>query len=148
MNGAQIFETAVIIPKWTASPPDFVISSSLLSTSPEIFFAFKKKTINMNKYLLHGKLTAKPDFADQLAGILIDASKLVSTAKGCNLYLINKDKDDVSSIWITEVWDSKEDHDNSLKDESVRELISKAIPILDGPPQKGQELEVLGGIGL
>ena len=102
----------------------------------------------MNKYLLHGKLTAKPDLAAELENILIQASELVSTAKGCNLYAISKDSNDLNSVWITEIWDSKEDHDNSLKVAGVRELIMKAMPILDGQPQKGQELEILGGTGL
>ncbi len=102
----------------------------------------------MNKYLLHGKLTAKTGHRDELAAILIEASKLVSTAKGCNLYVIGKEKNDINAVYVTEIWDSKEDHDNSLKAEGVRELIMKAMPILDGQPQKGQELELLGGSGI
>ncbi len=45
-------------------------------------------------------------------------------------------------------WDSKADHDNSLQVAGVKELISQAMPILDGRPEKGQELEILGGAGL
>tara|TARA_R110002049_G_scaffold266197_1_gene442430 strand:+ start:184 stop:489 length:306 start_codon:yes stop_codon:yes gene_type:complete len=100
----------------------------------------------MNKYGLHNKLTAIVGKADQLAEILIQASALVSPAKGCHLYAVSKDKTDEHSIWITEIWDSKEDHDNSLSLPGVRELIGQAMPILDGPPAKGQELEVLGGV--
>lgn len=102
----------------------------------------------MNKYGLHGKLQAKAGQADQLAAILIQASKLVSTAKGCHLYVIGKDASDKNSVWVTEIWDSKEDHDNSLKVPGVRELIGQAMPLLDGQPQKGQELELLGGFGI
>jgi quinol monooxygenase YgiN len=102
----------------------------------------------MNKYLLHGKLMAKPGASDELANILMEASKLVSTAPGCKLYLISKDYQDANSVFVTEVWDSKEDHDNSLKIEGVRDLIMKAMPILDGQPTKGQELELLGGTGI
>ena len=102
----------------------------------------------MSKYLLHGKLIAKPGQRDELAAILIEASKLVSTAKGCRLYIVGIDKDDSNSVFVTEIWDSKEDHDNSLKVEGVKELIMKAMPILDGMPAKGQELEVLGGAGI
>ena len=86
--------------------------------------------------------------SEKLTQILLDASKLVSTAKGCHLYLISKDKTDDESIWVTEVWDSKEDHDNSLNTESVKALISQAIPLIDGRPEKGQELEILGGKGI
>lgn len=99
-------------------------------------------------YLLHGKLTAKPEKAEELANILLKASKLVSTAKGCKLYVISKDKNDVNSVYVTEIWDTKEDHDNSLNVEGVRELIMTAMPILDGQLTKGQELEILGGAGL
>lgn len=99
-------------------------------------------------YLLHGKLQAKPNQANELADILLDASKLVSTAKGCKLYVIGKDENEPNSVYVTEIWDSKDDHDNSLKVEGVRELIMKAMPILDGQPTKGQELEILGGTGI
>lgn len=100
----------------------------------------------MNKYLLHGKLTATDGNGGKLTSILLDASKLVSTAKGCNLFVISKDNINNNAVWVTEIWDSKEDHDNSLKVEGVRELISQAIPILAEQPQKGQELEVAGGL--
>ncbi len=99
-------------------------------------------------YLLHGKLNAKTGYTDELANILLEASKLVSTAKGCKLYVISKDQSDSNAIYVTEIWDSKDDHDNSLKVEGVRELIMKAMPILDGQPTKGQELEILGGAGI
>jgi len=99
-------------------------------------------------YLLYGKLTAKPGEADRLAEILLAASKLVSTAPGCRLYLIGKDGNEANTVYVTEIWESREYHDNSLKVEGVRELIMQAMPLLDGQPTKGQELEILGGIGI
>lgn len=102
----------------------------------------------MNKYLLHGKLMAKPGQREELATILLDASKLVSTAKGCKLYVIGIDNGDNNAVVVTEIWDNKEDHDNSLKVEGVRELIMKAMPLIDGQPTKGQEIEILGGKGI
>jgi quinol monooxygenase YgiN len=97
----------------------------------------------MNKYLLQGKLTAKDGQRQSLAEILIKASKLMATAKGCHLYAVAFDEQDSNSVYITEIWDSKVDHDNSLKVDGVRELIMTAMPILDGQPQKGQELEII-----
>ncbi len=99
----------------------------------------------MNKYGLHGKLTAQEGQVDALANILLEASVLVSKAKGCRVYAISKEDNDV---WITEVWDSKANHDASLENQAVRDLISKAIPLLAGKPEKGQELNVLGGFGV
>ena len=102
----------------------------------------------MQKYLLHGKLTAKAGYRDQLANYLLEASQLVSAVKGCRLYVIGKDESDINGVYVTEIWDSKEDHDNSLKLEGTRELIMKVMQILDGQPTKGQELEVIGGTGI
>ena len=102
----------------------------------------------MSKYGLHGKLKSIAGSGEKLTQILLAASKLVSTVKGCRLYLVSKDKTDNDTIWVTEVWDSKEDHANSLNAEGVKALISQAMPLIDGRPEKGQELEVLGGKGL
>ena len=101
-----------------------------------------------NKYLYHGKLTAKAEHKDELVKILLEASQLVSTVKGCKLYAIGISPNDANSVYVTEIWNSKEDHDNSLKLQAVRELIMKAMPILDGLPTGGQELEILGGTGI
>ncbi|MCF2490737.1 putative quinol monooxygenase [Dyadobacter sp. CY347] len=99
-------------------------------------------------YLLHGKLNAKAGHAEELANILLEASQLMSTAKGCKVYAVGKDANDLNAVYVTEIWDSKEDHDNSLNVNGVRELIGRAMPIFDGQPSKGQELEILGGAGL
>ncbi|MFK7970075.1 MAG: putative quinol monooxygenase [Bacteroidia bacterium] len=102
----------------------------------------------MHKYGLHGKLNATPGNADKLADILLQAAELVSSAQGCHLYVVGRDESDENSVWITEIWDSKEDHDNSLKGDDVRALIGQAMPLLDGMPTKGQELRILGGAGI
>jgi quinol monooxygenase YgiN len=104
----------------------------------------------MEKYLLHGKLTAKSGHADELSEILVQASKAVSTAKGCKLYVISRDNSDVNAIWVTEIWDSKADHDASLTADGVKELIMKAMPIIDreAPKDNGQELKLIGGVGI
>ncbi len=104
--------------------------------------------MHMNKYGLHGCLNAQPGKAHELVQILIKASKLVSTVKGCRLYTIGTDKTKPDTVWITEIWDTKEDHDKSLQIPDVRQLIGTAMPLLDGPPAKGQELSVLGGFGI
>lgn len=100
----------------------------------------------MKKYGLHGKLKAKEGQGDALAEILVQASALVIHAKGCHLYMVSRDPQEKESVWVTEVWDNKADHDQSLNVEGVRALISKAMPLLDGQPEKGLELEVIGGI--
>ena len=61
----------------------------------------------------------------------------------CAEYSVSIDLNDENTIWIYEIWDSKESHDQSLQDPNVRNLISTAIPILAEPPQKGIETKVL-----
>lgn len=100
----------------------------------------------MTKYGLHGKLKAVKGEGDALAEILVQASALVSTAQGCHLYMVSRDSEEEENVWVTEVWDSKEAHDESLKMEGVRKLISQAMPLLDGQPEKGLVMEVLTGI--
>lgn len=111
----------------------------------------KKVTFNpspMKKYFLHGKLVAKSGQASQLAQILLEASKIVEKEKGCRLYAISTDSNKKNCVWITEIWDSKNDHDASLKNEKTKELITKAMPLLESAPEKGQELEFIGGFGI
>lgn len=102
----------------------------------------------MTFYGLHGVLKAQEGKGNDLATILLEASHLVSQSEGCYLYLISNDNLDKNEVWITEVWRNKSDHDKSLQEPAVKALISRAIPILNGDPQKGQELDVLGGHGL
>jgi quinol monooxygenase YgiN len=77
----------------------------------------------------------------------MQASNLVSNAKGIYLYVVCKDAKDPDTIWVMEAWDTKEDHDNSLKIEGVKELIGRAMPLIDGKPE-GTVLNVIGGKGV
>lgn len=97
-------------------------------------------------YLLQGKLTAKTGKRDELADILIEASKLIKQAKGSKFYIVGKCLEDSNDVYVTELWDSKENHDNSLNYPGVKELIMRAMPILEGNPEKGKEIEVLSEI--
>ncbi|MEP6948023.1 MAG: antibiotic biosynthesis monooxygenase [Ginsengibacter sp.] len=101
----------------------------------------------MNKYGLFGKFKSKEGKREELISILLEAAKLVSTAKGCHHYIIYKDTKHEDGVSVSEIWDSKDDHDNSLKIEGCMELISKAMPLIEGNPE-GMVLEVIGGGGL
>ncbi len=129
-------------------PNDFIrrLDKGLL-TYKAVMQKINNKNIFMNKYGLYGKFKTQKGKRDELISILLQASKLVSTAKGCHQYIIYKDAGDENSVFVSEIWDSKEDHDNSLKIEGCMELISKAMPLIDGKPE-GTSLEVNGGKGL
>lgn len=100
----------------------------------------------MAKYGLHNKLVAIDGKQQELASILVQASNLLKALVSCKLYLVSLEKEDNNAVWITEVWDSKEEHAHSLSDPKVKSFISQAIPLLASPPKGGQQLEILGGI--
>lgn len=102
----------------------------------------------MKKFGFQGTLQAKKGKGTALAAILLQAADVLASAKGCRLYLIGQDVMQEDLIRVTEVWDSQEDHQNSLKMEEVRALIGQAMPLLERMPEKGIETTVLGGKGL
>jgi quinol monooxygenase YgiN len=59
--------------------------------------------------------------------------------------MVNQDIQKPEVIWVYEVWESKEDHDSSLQDERVKQLIAEAGALLGSKPEPGMELVTLGG---
>ncbi|MBT1685902.1 antibiotic biosynthesis monooxygenase [Fulvivirgaceae bacterium PWU37] len=107
----------------------------------------EKTTISATKYGMTGKFRAKPGEAEKLAAILLEASRQVSVVKGIRLYAVGRDPKDENVIHVMEIWDSKEDHDQSLTLPETRALISQAMPLIDGKPE-GVALEMVGGLGV
>jgi len=95
-------------------------------------------------YGLIGKITATPGQRDELIEILIS-----STARmpGCLSYVVARDSTDSDGIWISEVWNSKANHDASLALPAVREAIAKGRPLIAGFGNRVETIPV-GGVGL
>ncbi|MBI5944587.1 MAG: antibiotic biosynthesis monooxygenase [Chloroflexi bacterium] len=94
-----------------------------------------------------GKLTAQAGKRDAVIEILLRASSVVAQLGGCRAYIVNEDVADATCVWVFEMWDNKDAHDASLKDERVRSLIAEAMPLMGGTPS-GAELRVAGGHGI
>lgn len=80
-------------------------------------------------YGLVGELKAVPGKRAELVGYLLEGS---GAMPGNLAYIVAEDLSDPDAIWITEVWRSKADHDNSLSLPAVREVIAKARPLIAG----------------
>lgn len=95
-------------------------------------------------YGLIGNMIAAEGQRAALIAILLESS---ASMPGCLSYIIAEDSGNADSIWITEVWDSKESHAASLSLPSVREAIVRARPLIAG---FGQRIETtpVGGHGL
>jgi quinol monooxygenase YgiN len=94
-------------------------------------------------YGLFGKMLAQPGKRDELLQHLIRVGEM----EGNYLYVVNSDPTDPDAIWIYEAWRSQADHQASLQQQAVIDLIAKARPLIAG---FGERFEVtpLGGKGL
>jgi quinol monooxygenase YgiN len=99
-------------------------------------------------YSLIGSLKAQPGKGEDLVGALLEASKMIRDAPGLHSWVVHSDPGEPDRVWMTEVWDSKEAHDASLRMPGVMEHIQATMKIVAGPPERGAELVPRGGIGL
>ena len=91
-------------------------------------------------YAMCGKLIAKPSQRGQLVEILLRAAQTVGQLSSCRLYAVNEDLADEVTVWVMEIWDDKEAHDASLKDERVRALIAAVISSTRTPSRSGSRV--------
>lgn len=94
---------------------------------------------------LMGKFGAHVGQQSALAEYLLQAAELMRQAPGCKLYVVQTSGE--HDVWVTEVWETKHDHDNSLKIEGVPELIAQARPLI-AKMSEPIWTEVWGGKGL
>jgi quinol monooxygenase YgiN len=119
--------------------------SSVIGTAAFAFFPQETKPQRTTKmYGLIGKILASDGRRDELVSILLDGT---DEMPGCLSYIVAKDAIDKNAVWVTEVWDSKESHANSLKLASVQAAITKARPMIAGFGERF-ETEPVGGDGI
>ncbi len=102
----------------------------------------------MQQFALLANLSTAPKDRDALVKILTQAVKIIETIDGCLQYILYKDAENAELVWISEIWESKAAHEQSLTREDVRALIGQAIPLLKEPPEAGIKLIPVVGKGL
>jgi quinol monooxygenase YgiN len=93
-----------------------------------------------------GSMKTKPGHRDEVVDILLSGADGLRTA-GCDLYIVGTSDTDDVTIWVSEVWQSKEKHDASLQLPEAKAAIGQAMPMLTGE-FTGQEVTVVGGLGV
>lgn len=93
-----------------------------------------------------GTMKTKPGHRDQVVAILLSSADGLRAA-GCHLYTVGVSEAEPETIWVNEVWQSKEHHDASLRLPETQAAIGQAMPMLSGEFSQ-QELTVVGGLGL
>ncbi|MFE5602147.1 antibiotic biosynthesis monooxygenase [Streptomyces sp. ARC32] len=91
-------------------------------------------------------MKTRPGFRDEVVSLLLSGADGLRAA-GCDLYLVGRSDDDETTIWVTEVWRTREHHDASLELPEAKAAIGRAMPMLTGEFTK-QEMTVAGGLGL
>jgi quinol monooxygenase YgiN len=95
-------------------------------------------------YGLIGRMTSKPGERDALLALMLQGAE---NMPGCLNYIIAKDTGNENAVWITEVWQDEEHHQESLQLPSVRDAIAKAMPLIAGM-EPGVVTDPVGGVGL
>ena len=95
-------------------------------------------------YGMIARIKAQPGKRAELAAILIEGT---GTMPGCLNYVVAEDMADPDTLVVTEAWDSKQSHDDSLKLAAVQAAIAKGRPLIAGF-DKLAETVPLGGVGL
>ena len=95
-------------------------------------------------YGLIGRMIAQPGKREELAEILLGG---IAGMPGCLSYVVALDEEREDSLWITEVWESREKHQASLELPSVQAAIASGRPLITGFGERF-ETSPLGGTGL
>lgn len=99
------------------------------------------------RYAMHVRFQAKRGKGGALAAVLLEAAAALDQVDDCLLYVISRDPGDADVVFVTEAWTTQEAHDAALEDRVTRELIGRAMPLIEGRPQAAS-LRALGGKGV
>lgn len=93
-----------------------------------------------------GSMKAHPGRRAEVVELLVQGADALR-AVGCFQYTVGVAADDEVTLWVSEVWESREAHDASLQLPTAREAIARAMPMLAGGFTR-VETVVEGGLGL
>lgn len=97
------------------------------------------------RYGLVGEIVAVDGRRDDLLAVLLEAAG--DAMPGNMHYVVHTSDAHPDSVWVTEIWESREAHAASLELASVQALIGKARPLIAGFGTR-IELTPHGGYGL
>lgn len=101
----------------------------------------------MSTFGMYNKFTTHPGQRDLLVKHPLSAARLMESAAGCRLYIVNTSSTEADVVWVTEVWDHEDDHRASLSIEGVRPIIQASMPLLAKPPEQIRVVPI-GGKGV
>lgn len=106
------------------------VAAALMAVSPA----------SAERFGLIGHVTAKPGMRDAM----IEALSPLIGAKGCLNFVIAKDPKTEDGIWLSQVWESKEIHDQIYEDDLFKAVMDKTRPLMVGFDQNNVTVPVVG----
>jgi quinol monooxygenase YgiN len=88
------------------------------------------------QYCLINKITTKPDKRDEVIRIMLESGKPFDTNDNCLLYMVSKDTQSENVIWVLDVWNSYEAHEEAMAKSDMRQFVKEAIPLLQHRPEQ------------
>src|SRR3954447_22383656 len=95
----------------------------------------------------YARCRAVPGRGADLAGLLLEVAAGLASFEGCGMYIVNRAVDDPDEVWVTELWDTREGMQASLRTPAAQAMIPRVMELV---AEWGEaiELEPLGGPGL
>lgn len=97
----------------------------------------------MSRVARYGKAVAREGCGDELAKLLVIVADTFADDPGCELYLVNRQKNAPDIVWITELWRSQDELDASIA--KISRSADAVMALVDD--WEMIELELLGGKG-
>lgn len=100
----------------------------------------------MNPFAQYVKFTALAGQGEKLAQILLSVAKEMNNVDGCLLYVVNTTPESTDIVWVTEVWQSKEEHQASFQLAFSQKALAKGKGLMVNV--ESIELVPMGGKGM
>jgi quinol monooxygenase YgiN len=101
--------------------------------------------VGVSRVARYGKAVAREGSGGELAERLLAAADGLAGEPGCELYLVNREKDEPNVLWVTELWRSQADLDTAL--EKIRGSADVQAVLALVEDYQMIELDLLGGKG-
>ena len=95
---------------------------------------------------MHAKIRSQAGQRDALVAVLLDAAAALQQVPGCQLYLVSASASEPDTVWVTEVWSNKAEHEVSLTRDDIQPILSRGRPLIAAFERI--QMEPLGGKGL
>ena len=99
------------------------------------------------KYAYFGSFRAKEGKRDTVAKLWKEAAIQLKKNADCLEYIISTSDEDSNTVWLWQVWTSREAHDKSIQEEYAQNIIRKATPFIESYG-KHLDLIIVGGKGI